>query len=407
MDSTHVFAGPEPPQPEHPDAARRLLEEVLAVVRSHFGMEVAFVATVAAGRRVVEYVDSTLLDCPIEPGLDEDRDQSYCGRVLDGRAPELIRDAAQEPSVADLAATWSIPVRSHLSVPVVTADGEPFGTLCCFSRSVVAGLDDKDLGALRMFAAIVGRHLEPILARKRRLDLARERIQDVLEADALRMAMQPIVSLGSRSVTGYEALARFPDSTGWPPDRWFAAADRVGLGTQLEAAAVRTALDLLPDLPPARTLAVNVSATALLDGSDITCLLCGPHSGRLVLELTEHQAVADPDALLTRLEELRTAGVRVAVDDAGSGYAGLEWILHLRPEVLKLDRSLVDGIADHPGRQAMCEAMVGFTERTGSRLVAEGVETERDLVALQGLGVGHAQGYLLGRPAFWSAKVSA
>lgn len=407
MDVSEVFARPELPLPEDPDAARRLLHEVLGVVRSHFAMEVAFISTVAEGRRVVEYVDSTLAGCPVEPGLDEALDDTYCGRVLQGRIPGLIPDASAEPTVADLAATWMIPVGSHLSVPVLTGSGEPFGALCCFSTSVVPDLHEHDLDALRMFADIVGKHLEPLVARQRSKEQARLRILRVLEADALAMALQPIVELTSGSVCGYEALARFPESAGWPPDLWFAAADQVGLGTRLETAAVQAALRLVPALPEGRTLAVNVSATALVDGSDIAELFCGRHAHRLVLELTEHQAVEDPDALTERLSELRAAGVRIAVDDAGAGYAGLEWILRLRPEVLKLDRALVDGVSEHAGRQALCEAMVRFTDRTAARLVAEGVETTADRRALCGLGVSHAQGFLLGRPAPWPAPVPA
>lgn len=407
MDEPEVFARPELPLPEDPDAARRLLHEVLGVVRSHFAMETAFIGTVAEGRRVVEYVDSTLAGCPVEPGLDEALDDTYCGRVIAGKVPGLIQDAAAEPGVADLAATWHIPVGSHLSVPVLSAAGEPFGALCCFSTSVVPDLHERDLDALRMFADIVGKHLEPLVARQRGKEQARRRIVQVLDADALTTVVQPIVELASGRVIGYEALARFPESAGWPPDRWFAAADQVGLGTRLETAAVRAALRLAPAVPEGRTLAVNVSASALLDGTDVAELLSGRHAHRLVLELTEHQAAENPDALTERLGELRAAGIQIAVDDAGAGYAGLEWILRLRPEVLKLDRTLVGGVSEHAGRQAMCEAMVRFTDRTAARLVAEGVETTADRRTLRTLGVSHAQGFLLGRPAPWPTSVPA
>lgn len=80
------------------------------------------------------------------------------------------------------------------------------------------------------------------------------------------------------------------------------------------------------------------------------------------------------------------------------GYAGLEWILGLEPDVLKVDRNLVQGIGDHIGKQAMVEALVGFCDRVGARLVAEGVENEQELQTLEGLGVRYAQGYHLGRP---------
>lgn len=117
-----------------------------------------------------------------------------------------------------------------------------------------------------------------------------------------------------------------------------------------------------------------------------------------MVELTEHDDIEQHPELVGAFERLRGAGARIAADDAGSGYAGLAHILRLRPEVLKLDSALVCGIASDVGRQAMCEAMVGFTRRTGATLVAEGVETADDLATLRELDVPLAQGYLLGRP---------
>jgi EAL domain-containing protein (putative c-di-GMP-specific phosphodiesterase class I) len=216
------------------------------------------------------------------------------------------------------------------------------------------------------------------------------------------MALQPIVDLTANAVCGYEALARFPAGSDWTPDRWFDAADRVGMGTALESAAVHAALRLLPRLGPSHSLAINVSAPALMKSTSIPELFTGPDAYRLILELTEHQRIDEPERLNEALGRVRDAGVRIAVDDAGSGYAGLERILLLAPEVLKLDRTLVGGVANHPGQQAMCEAMVRFTQRMGARLVAEGVETQEDLDMLASLGVSHAQGYLLGRPTVWT-----
>lgn len=387
---------------EDPDQSRRLLRDVLSVLRGHLGMEVAFVSRVEAGRRTFEHVDADPWFCPIAVGQSEAVESTYCARVLDGRLPGLIIDARKEPGVQDLEATWAMPIGSHLSVPVHTSDGGTYGTLCCFSRNVEPDLHERDLNAIRMFAAIVSRHLEPIVARQQTRRLAQERISELLDDGLLAMALQPIVDLATNEVCGYEALARFPTEVGWTPDRWFDAADHVGMGAALESAAVHAALRLLPRIGPTDSLAINVSAGALLSSASIPELFTGPDGHRLILELTEHHRIEEPARLNEALGRVRAAGVRVAVDDAGSGYAGLERILSLAPEVLKLDRSLVDGVSQHAGRQAMCEAMVRFTQRTGARLVAEGVETQEDLDVLRALGVGHAQGYLLGRPTVWA-----
>jgi EAL domain-containing protein (putative c-di-GMP-specific phosphodiesterase class I) len=153
------------------------------------------------------------------------------------------------------------------------------------------------------------------------------------------------------------------------------------------------------------SLAINVSASALLANSTIQTILRDDAAGaRLVLELSEHHSITQPEELSEVLADLRMAGVRIAIDDVGSGYAGLERIVLIAPEVLKLDRALIQGIADHSGRQALCEAMVGFAQRTGTLMIVEGVETDADLRTLRSLGVAHAQGFLLGRPSHFDVR---
>ena len=253
---------------------------------------------------------------------------------------------------------------------------------------------------LNAFAELVSKHLEPLNAEHRAREQTREAVCAVIADGGPAMALQPIVEIASMEVTGYEALARFSGPLGWTPDRWFRQADQVGLGPVLEASAVHAALEQVSRLPVGTSLTINVSAKALLASSTIRTMVSeAGKEARLVLELTEHQSLTEPEELSDVLTGLRTAGVRIAVDDAGSGYAGLERIVFIAPEILKLDRSLVDGVADHPGRQAMCEAMVGFARRTSTLLIAEGVETDADLRTLRALGVTHAQGYLFGRPS--------
>lgn len=364
-------------------------------------MEVAFLSEITDDRRTFVAVDSDPWFRPIAPGDSDLLQESYCGRVLDGRAPHLIVDAAREPSVMDLAATWDIPIGSHLSVPVFTTVGAVFGTLCCFSRQVDQQLAQRNVEAMHLFAAVISKHLEPLVEQRLNDAAYKSQIFGVLEGGGPAIALQPIIELASGSIEGYEALARFPSALGTSPDLWFAAADRLGLGRALEASAVVAALRLFPRIPQPLALSVNVSAPALLAISSIVDLLLGADGSRLILEVTEHHKIPHQNKLQKTLAHLRGNGIRIAIDDAGSGYSGLERILFLAPEVVKLDRTLIDGIASHPGRQAMCEAMVAFTRRTHATLVAEGVETVEDLNTLRELGVSHAQGYLLGRPTIW------
>ncbi|MDJ0459330.1 EAL domain-containing protein [Arthrobacter sp. NQ7] len=127
---------------------------------------------------------------------------------------------------------------------------------------------------------------------------------------------------------------------------------------------------------------------------------------RIVLELTERQSVEDYDSLLTALAPLRKRGLRIAVDDAGSGFSSMRHILHLQPDIIKLDRSLITGIHANPRQRALGAAMVQFAQETGATIVAEGLETEDDLATTRNLGIHAGQGYLLGhpttRPADWA-----
>lgn len=382
-----------------PDASRAIIRESLTSLRSHLGMQVAFVGRFAGGRRVFEYVDADSTFCPISAGQSDPLEETYCARVTDGRIPELIPDTAEVPALQDIAATAQLPVGSHMSVPMRDENGEPFGTLCCFSTKADAGLRERDLEVLRMFGDLIGSHMRFLIAHEQASRQARARIDRVIVRGGPLIALQPIVNLVTGHTYGYEALSRFPADCEWTPDRWFREAGSLGLGPALEASALRASFAHLPDLPEQTVLSVNVSARALFADPDIAAMFtASDHCARVVLELTEHDQVDDYEGLDDLLGPMRRAGVRVAVDDAGSGYAGLDHILQLRPEVLKLDRALIEGIGDHPGRQAMCEAMVRFTQRTGTMLVAEGVETESELVALRDLGVLYAQGYHLGRP---------
>lgn len=217
------------------------------------------------------------------------------------------------------------------------------------------------------------------------------------DPDALGAHVQPLVELCSGQIVGYEALARItapvaPLDTG----AWFALARRCGLGPALEAAALRAAL-ALPPTPDGAFLAINVSVSALEDPG-VWAALPDELSG-VMLEITEHELVRDYTGLMPRLAALRDRGARIAVDDAGAGYAGLRHMIELAPDVLKLDRSLIADIDRDLARQAMVEAFVRYARRVGTTICAEGIETEEELATATALDVAVGQGYLLARPA--------
>ncbi len=230
-----------------------------------------------------------------------------------------------------------------------------------------------------------------------RAEVQRAEIEAVLSdpETAIQHVFQPIVDLRSGLVASYEALSRFTDSTR-PPNAWFAQAHACGLGIELELATARAQL-AMPGRPPGTRLSINLSPSALLS-SEVEALLASSDLTQLTIEMTEDELIAEGRALEDRLEELRFRGARLAVDDLGAGYAGLRHVMRLRPNVLKIDRSLVDGVSTDPAKAPMIDALVRYAKRIGAVVCAEGVETLSDLEALAHLDVTYGQGYALGRP---------
>jgi EAL domain-containing protein (putative c-di-GMP-specific phosphodiesterase class I) len=218
-------------------------------------------------------------------------------------------------------------------------------------------------------------------------------------AGVLRMNFQPIVDTARGTVAGYESLARFSGPPHASPEHWFAVAHAAGLGAELEARALRTALRARPALPPNCFLSVNVGPDALLAAQVADAFRDGGDLRGVVVEITEQSAVSDYDALAAALVPLRAAGALLAVDDAGAGFASLKHITMLRPDFVKVDRDLVAGIDTDETKAAVVEALGMFTSRLDAWLIAEGVETTTELDRLLSLGVPLAQGYGLGRPA--------
>ncbi len=235
----------------------------------------------------------------------------------------------------------------------------------------------------------------------RRRAQAEEGIGRLIDGEGLSIALQPIVDLDTRRVVGAEALARFADENGerLPTEETFIDAHALGLGVELELAVIELALRNQSRLPEGLYLALNVSP-ALLGGSELEAVVeRGEHGRRpLVVELTEHQAVEDYVQLDGALERLRVHGVRVAVDDVGSGFASFRHVTRVKPEILKLDRSLVSGIDDDPVRQSLAAAIVSFARDVDAIVVSEGIESGDELSCLMELAVGCGQGFYLARP---------
>lgn len=375
-----------------------MLAETLHAVRTHLAMDVAFISEFRGGSRVFRYLDGNFVPLQLAVDACDPLEDSYCQRVLDGRLPELIQDAALLPEALAMPVTKALPVGAHLSVPLRFSDGRLYGTFCCFSTTPDGSLNERDLNTLRLFAAFAARLLERHARSELLITEKVNRIRSVLDRRAYSVVYQPIVHLIENRIVGYEALARFSAAPVRSPDLWFAEADSVGLQVELERALIEEALKGLVFLPEHVYMSLNVSPATVLTGA-LSAVLAHQPLDRLLLEITEHVSIGDYGIIAEALEPLRQQGLRLAVDDAGAGFASFRHILKLKPDVIKLDGSLIRNIDCSTECRALAAALVRFAEETGSKVVAECIETEAELAVLRELKVNKAQGFLLGRPA--------
>ena len=379
----------------HPDC----ISNALKTVREHLGMEVAFISALTGSARKLTHVDTSLKISPIVEGQIIPLSDGYCQKVLDGRLPQLIPDTSRNPLAASLPDTALLPIGSHMSVPIIFADGTVYGTFCCFSSTPDLTLNDRDLRFLKAVAALVAFHLEgdiaQIIKHYRKLD----RIAEAIVEGQPTVLYQPVFDIQTGRVVGAEALGRFSSEPKLPPDRWFNDADDVGLRSELETAAIRNAMaGFLPMID--RTdlyLAVNVGPVLSVEGS-LDGLFSDFPPDRLVIEITEHDAVKDYRELAGSLAALRARGARIAADDVGSGFANMRHVLQLQPDYVKLDISVTDAVHEDQSQRALVTAMMEFSRHTEIKIVAEGIESAVQLDTLKSLGVQFGQGYHLGRP---------
>jgi diguanylate cyclase (GGDEF)-like protein/PAS domain S-box-containing protein len=232
-----------------------------------------------------------------------------------------------------------------------------------------------------------------------RLDRAqRERgeIRALLQdTEGVRTVFQPIVELRTGRVAGYEALSRFPTLLRGPHEV-FAQAHRCGLGSFLEATAIATALRAT-GRPADTFISLNVSPTALLS-RELARLL--PASlDKVVVEITEQELAPRSDLVHDALALVRSRGARIAVDDAGAGYAGLRHLTDFSPDMIKIDQHLIHGAHRDLHKGALVESLVNYARRIGASTCAEGVEELADLEFVRASGVDFVQGFLLAHPA--------
>lgn len=383
------------PTNSHELFANDRVDRILEAVRSHLGVEIAFITKFEDGQRELTHVSSDL-DLPMGPGYREPQEDGYCWHVAQGNLPELIQDPADYPLTQQFAITKMLPVGCHLNVPLRRADGTLYGSFCALSRAPDRSMTKRDLGVLRAFATLAGEYIEGELVEENRKSAISGTIRELIAGGRLTIMHQPIHTLECGNPAGVECLARFPDAASRSPDKWFGEADECGLGIELEMLAFRSALATLPYVPLGHYVSINASPETIMSGA-LEHALEDSDGTRLVVEVTEHQEVADFAALAAALKRI-SPKARIAIDDVGAGYAGLRHIVDLQPDILKLDMSLTRDIHLDISRRALASAMVAFSREIGCSIVAEGIENEQELEVMRDLGVTYGQGYHFSRP---------
>lgn len=378
--------------------------QVLRTVRKHLRMDVAFVAHFRETDRVLEHVDSDGAS-PIHEGETIPLEDGYCLKIVRGELPQLIPDTSAVPAAMALPATQAIPIGAHLSVPIELSNGALYGTLCCFSRLPDLTLGERDLRLIRALSEVLAARIEEEEGAERVKQGIAGEIQDAMARGAPRIVYQPIYSLESDALVGAECLARFDIEPLRSPDVWFDNAHKSGVGLELELRAIENALGTLDEVPAPLWLSVNCSPELILSGR-LGSVLGDTDLARVVLEITEHATVADYAAVSEALAPWRRRGARLAIDDAGAGYASMRHVLDLKADIIKLDVSLTRDIDTDSNRRALAKGLIAFAREVGSGITAEGVETEDELATLRAVGVDKVQGFFLARPGSWEDFVA-
>lgn len=262
--------------------------------------------------------------------------------------------------------------------------------------------ESSDNALFRAFQELFGAPVHP--GSKRTAELTA--IEEIINCGLITPVFQPVIHLQSGTAHGYEALSRVSQpSIIQNSEELFAKSGEYGLASALEILCRKKALGNVRDLAIPGKIFLNVSP-ALFQSSDhergITASLLDElriERSRIVFELTERTVIEDYDLFLRGVAHYREQGYSIAIDDLGSGYAGLQMLASLEPEYVKLARFLSANIDLSSTKQALVECLVTFCNKIGALVIAEGIERPEELEYLHSIGVHFGQGYLLGKPS--------
>jgi len=266
-------------------------------------------------------------------------------------------------------------------------------------RNPFLGVDSQIRGVLEEARGDAAMRAQT-MARRRRYEFL-----GVLLAGEVTSVYEPIVDVATKTVFGYEALARGPvDSEFHSPLALFDAAQSEALIFELDCLCRRSGLDGAIGLPAGTRLFLNVRPTTIHDPSfKPDALIRTLERSRLrpsdvVFEISEQESIASFDVFREIRDEYRNLGFRFALDDTGAGYASLQAVIELEPDFIKVDRALITGLDTDPAKQTLLRALQSVASSIGARIIGEGLDTLEELEMLGALEIPFGQGWLFGKP---------
>ena len=371
------------------------LNKLLSIVREHLGMEVAFISQFINNTRVFKTVDAKDNISPININDSDPINETYCAKIVDNELPNIIHDTKYNKITSKLAITDKLSIGSYIGVPIKLSTGETYGTICCFKYSADDTLNLRDLSFFKAIADIAAELIETKHLIELNYNEVRMRIISVIESNEIEIYYQPIIDLLSNKIIGFESLSKFNATPYQSPDIWFAEASKVDLGEKLEMMAIKNAIKGSFEFKDDTYLSINTSPEYVLNGA-VARALDGVNLKRIILEVTEHTPIKNYSGFRDALKPLREQGMRLAIDDAGSGYSSFQHVLELEADIIKLDITLTQNIHSNPKKYLLVKALCVFSKAIHCSIIAEGVETVEELDSLRELGVDSVQGYLLG-----------
>jgi EAL domain-containing protein (putative c-di-GMP-specific phosphodiesterase class I) len=378
----------------------RKVTDLLDVLRQHLGMDVAALAIWLDRQLVVQLFAGDGRSFGLIPGVAIRNGGELYRDVRDGRIPTVSGNVHGRAQAQHSSALAELDVGAYAMTTLTDSRDEPYGLLFSLTHDACPTLQERHQQFVQLLASFLRDSLLDLREMWQTRSQIWSAISNVIDAGGPDMAFQPIVRLDTGDVGAVEALARFSERTGGrtrTTEEWFRDARLVGLSKELDLAAISRATDAIPDLPSGMKLAVNASPSTVAAG--LHEFVEGlAHRDQIIIEITEQENYTAGQETVLAVNHLRDLGVRIAIDDAGTGYSGLEKLVQLRPDVIKIDQVLTRGVHHDPARRALTAGLVALAGEIGGTVIAEGIETRAECDAMLKSGVRYGQGYYLGVP---------